>query len=71
MTRVYHDCCKYNCKNRKLEICLDGNENNIVEIEDFRHMYRLVQELLKIAMNNSQNENENVIKKNKEDIEIK
>ena len=62
---------KYNCKNRKLEICLDGNENNIVEVEDFRHMYRLVQELLKIAMNNSQNENENQIKNNKEDIEIK
>ena len=50
---------KYNCKNRKLELCIDGNENNIVEVEDFKHMYRLVQELLKIAMNNSQNENEN------------
>ena len=50
---------KYNYKNRKLELCLDGNENNIVEVEDFKHMYRLVQELLKIAMNNSQKENEN------------
>ena len=50
---------KYNYKNRKLELCLDGNENNILEVEDFRHMYRLVQELLKIAMNNSQNENNN------------
>ena len=47
---------KYNYKNRKLELCLDGNENNFVEVEDFRHMYRLVQELLKIAMNNNQNE---------------
>ena len=56
---------KYNCKSRKLEICLDGNENNIVEVEDFKHMYRLVQELLKIAMNNSQNEsNESIEKQN-------
>lgn len=43
-------------KNRKLELYLDGNENNIVEVDDFRHMYRLVQELLKIAMNNAKNE---------------
>ena len=36
-----------------------NNKQNII-IEDFRHMYRLVQELLKIAMNNNQNEiNEN------------
>ena len=47
---------KYNYKNRKLELYLDGNENNIVEIDDFRHMYRLVQELIKIAMNNTKNE---------------
>ena len=47
---------KYNYKNRKLELYLDGNENNIVEVDDFRHMYRLVQELLKIAMNNTKNE---------------
>ena len=32
-----------------------NNKQNII-IEDFRHMYRLVQELLKIAMNNNQNE---------------
>ena len=44
---------KYNYKNRKLELCLEGNENNNVEIEDFKHMYRLVQELLQIAMNNN------------------
>ena len=62
---------KYNSKNRKLELCIDGNENNIVEVEDFRHMYRLVQELLKIAMNNSENENNNEKNKNKEDINIK
>ena len=43
-------------KNRKLELYLDANENNIVEVDDFRHMYRLVQELLKIAMNNAKNE---------------
>ena len=62
---------KYNCKNRKLELCLDGNENNYVEVEDFKHMYRLVQELLKIAMNNSQNENDNDINSNNANIENK
>ena len=61
---------KYNCKNRKLEICLEGNENRVVEVEDFRHMYRLVQELLKIAMINSENEN-NENKNEKKDINIK
>jgi intron-binding protein aquarius len=56
---------KYNCKNRKLELCIEGNENKVVEVGDFMHMYRLVQELLKIAMNNSEND------KNKVDINIK
>jgi superfamily I DNA and/or RNA helicase len=61
----------YNCKNRKLELCLDGNENNYVEVEDFKHMYRLVQELLKIAMNNNQNENDNDKNNNNANIENK
>ena len=56
---------KYNYKNRKLELCIEGNENKVVEVGDFMHMYRLVQELLKIAMNNSEND------KNKEDINNK
>ena len=47
---------KYNYKTKKLEICLESNNKQNIIIEDFRHMYRLVQELLKIAMNNNQNE---------------
>ena len=36
-------------------------------MEDFRHMYRLVQELLKIAMNNNNEmDNEDVNNKNKD-----
>ena len=51
---------KFNYKSKKLEICLESNNKQNIAIEDFRHMYRLVQELLKIAMNNNQNEiNEN------------
>ena len=43
-----------------------NNKQNII-IEDFRHMYRLVQELLKIAMNNNQNEmDKNDIEKEKD-----
>ena len=47
----------YNYKSKKLEICLEGNKKDI-EVEDFRHMYRLVQELLKIAVINNDNNNE-------------
>ena len=46
----------YNYKSKKLEICLEGNKKDI-EVEDFRHMYRLVQELLKIAVINNENNN--------------
>ena len=35
-------------------------------MEDFRHMYRLVQELLKIAMNNNEMNNEDMNNKNNE-----
>ena len=48
---------RYNYKIKKLEICLEGNKKDI-EVEDFRHMYRLVQELLKIAVINNDNQNE-------------
>ena len=36
---------------------MEGNKKDI-EVEDFRHMYRLVQELLKIAVINNDNNNE-------------
>ena len=45
---------RYNYKSKKLEICLEGNNKEDIEVEDFKHMYRLVQELLKIAMNNNE-----------------
>ena len=44
---------KFNFKSKKLEICLEGNKKEDIQIEDFRHMFRLVQELLKIAMENN------------------
>ena len=44
---------KFNYKSKKLEICLEGKKKEDIQIEDFKHMYRLVQELLKIAMDNN------------------
>ena len=45
---------KFNFKSKKLEICLEGKKKEDIIIEDFKHMYRLDQELLKIAMDNSE-----------------
>ena len=53
---------KYNYKSKKLEIILEGKKKEEIEIEDFKHMFRLVQELLKIAMNNNDNDINNNIK---------
>ena len=44
---------KFNFKSKKLEICLEGKKKEDIVIEDFKHMYRLDQELLKIAMDNN------------------
>jgi len=44
---------KFNFKSKKLEICLEGKKKEDIVIEDFKHMYRLGQELLKIAMDNN------------------
>ena len=37
-------------QDKNLKIYFDKNSNNILTIEDFKHMYRIVQELLKIKL---------------------
>ena len=44
---------KMNTNNFVFEICLEGKKKEDIVIEDFKHMYRLDQELLKIAMDNN------------------
>ena len=55
---------KYNYKSRKLEICLEGKKKEEIQVDDFRHMYRLVQELLKLAIK-KENDVNNEIEMNK------
>ena len=43
------NCFRYfKNQEKNLKIYLDNNTNNIITIEDFKHMFRIVQELLKI-----------------------
>ena len=49
---------KFENNELKLMVCLDSeNENNFEKVDDFKHLFRIVQELIRIYSNSNSNNN--------------